>query len=319
MGSFIVIENRGSYLFFNTEDKILGKIPTPSNLASSKSDNHLHFGTPGYNPQAEKFIKEITGLSVYDFAKAKVFNMKAYGVSEKVHTSISAQDHIQLLIQEGTKQSGVREIVNRYMINNGLKSYNNLAIFLDFANNEIFVSPVSISGRSAIVHAYTHRDREKELKDKAFKILDRALENSKNYDAEKRNAYIETVLSVRSPSFQKLYRKKLLEEFSCKCAICDINVKELLIASHIVAYTDCANNEERVDNNNGLLLCPIHDDLFDKGYISFDSTGKIILPNPRFIPNELFELMNIDKNTRIDSKYLNPKRIAYLKRHKKIY
>lgn len=318
MGDFIVIENRGSTLIFNVEERILGKIPTPSNLDASKSDNHLHFGTPGSNPYAERLIEAITGVSVYDFDKNLTFDMKAYGVSEKVHTSISVQNHIQLLIQEGTKQSGVREIVSRYMIDKGEGSSKNLAIFLDFNNNEIFVSPVTITGRSAMIHDYSPRNKENDLKKKAFQVLDKALENSKKIDAEKRNAYIETVLSVRSPSFQKLYRKKLLEEFSCKCAICDINVKELLIASHIVAYTDCANNEERVDNNNGLLLCPIHDDLFDKGYISFDSTGKIILPNPRFIPNELFELMNIDKNTRIDSKYLNPKRIAYLKRHKKI-
>ncbi len=30
---------------------------------------------------------------------------------------------------------------------------------------------------------------------------------------------------------------------------------------------------------NGLLLCPNHDSLFDKGYISFEDNGKVIISN----------------------------------------
>ena len=37
--------------------------------------------------------------------------------------------------------------------------------------------------------------------------------------------------------------------------------------------------EEKTDVNNGLLLCPNHDKLFDLGYISFDNEGKILISN----------------------------------------
>ena len=50
--------------------------------------------------------------------------------------------------------------------------------------------------------------------------------------------------------------------------------------------------EERVDVNNGLLLCPNHDWLFDKGFISFDDTGAIIISSKLCHNNQVF--MNID-------------------------
>lgn len=50
--------------------------------------------------------------------------------------------------------------------------------------------------------------------------------------------------------------------------------------------------EERVDVNNGLLLCPNHDWLFDKGFISFDDNGVIMISGELRYNNKLF--MNID-------------------------
>lgn len=315
MINLIVIKHNQNNLFFNLKHKIMGRIPTPSNWNRLNTDNHLHFGTPGSDPLAEKYIKEITGLEVDEFAKNKVFKMTAYGKRVSVCTSLSTQGHIQLLIQDGSQRSGLREIINDYITNHKLTSFLDYGIFFDFSRNEIFISKILkntinyyiddtfVETEEATAHA----------KNKMSKIIENA--NKLFSDNEQKNAYINTMMSIRNPAFQKVYRNKLLKEFGCKCAICNINIKELLVASHIVAYTDCLNDEERIDSNNGLLLCPIHDDLFDKGYISFDSTGKIILPNNGLIPKELFEIMNIDSTTRIDSKFMNSKRIEYLKRH----
>ncbi|WP_373691251.1 HNH endonuclease [Peribacillus frigoritolerans] len=60
------------------------------------------------------------------------------------------------------------------------------------------------------------------------------------------------------------------------CKICGMNIRELLVASHIKPWKDC-NDNERIDFYNGLLLCPSHDAVFDSGYISFDSEGNIII------------------------------------------
>ncbi len=49
----------------------------------------------------------------------------------------------------------------------------------------------------------------------------------------------------------------------------------MLIASHIKPWRD-ADNQERLDTYNGLLLLPNYDKLFDLGYISFNPKGKIM-------------------------------------------
>ncbi|MBE5899656.1 MAG: hypothetical protein E7279_08650 [Lachnospiraceae bacterium] len=74
---------------------------------------------------------------------------------------------------------------------------------------------------------------------------------------------------------QSVFRERLLA-VRCKCALCNIDQEELLIASHIKPWSEC-NAEEKLDIENGLLLCPNHDKLFDKGYISFDNKGKIVV------------------------------------------
>ncbi|OCS89192.1 HNH endonuclease [Caryophanon latum] len=72
------------------------------------------------------------------------------------------------------------------------------------------------------------------------------------------------------------YKNELLKLWNNECAICKINIPDLLIASHAKPWRDC-NDDERVDPYNGLLLCAHHDALFDKGFISFDENGNIIL------------------------------------------
>ena len=51
---------------------------------------------------------------------------------------------------------------------------------------------------------------------------------------------------------------------------------EHLIASHIKPWRDCTN-DERLDGENGFLLTPTVDHLFDKGFISFERDGRLII------------------------------------------
>ncbi len=72
------------------------------------------------------------------------------------------------------------------------------------------------------------------------------------------------------------YRKRLIHRWEYKCAVTGFDKPQILIASHIVPWKD-ANNQERVDVNNGIILSPTYDALFDRHLISFEDTGKIIL------------------------------------------
>jgi len=47
------------------------------------------------------------------------------------------------------------------------------------------------------------------------------------------------------------------------------------VASHTKPWRD-STNDERLDGENGLLLTPTIDHLFDKGFISFEDNGLLI-------------------------------------------
>ena len=76
---------------------------------------------------------------------------------------------------------------------------------------------------------------------------------------------------------QGKFRKDLLNYWK-SCSITGFNNSRLLIASHIKPWRK-ANNKERLDVNNGLLLLPNYDKAFDLGYITFSNEGKILISN----------------------------------------
>lgn len=49
-----------------------------------------------------------------------------------------------------------------------------------------------------------------------------------------------------------------------------------LVASHCKPWRD-STNEERLDGENGLLLTPSIDHLFDRGFIGFEDSGRLII------------------------------------------
>ena len=55
-----------------------------------------------------------------------------------------------------------------------------------------------------------------------------------------------------------------------------VNRPEHLIASHCKPWRD-SDNAERPDGENGLLLTPSIDHLFDRGFISFENGGELLV------------------------------------------
>ncbi|WP_286968198.1 HNH endonuclease [Flavobacterium sp. UBA4854] len=74
---------------------------------------------------------------------------------------------------------------------------------------------------------------------------------------------------------QSNFRKNLLNSNKNQCLFTGINHEKLLVAGHIKPWS-ISNNDERVDPNNGILLSPTFDKLFDKYYISFDPNGYVL-------------------------------------------
>ena len=76
---------------------------------------------------------------------------------------------------------------------------------------------------------------------------------------------------------QGAYRDKLLEECPF-CPITMINDERLLIASHIKPWA-VATDKEKIDHKNGLILSPLYDKLFDRGFMTFTEDRRIKLSN----------------------------------------
>jgi hypothetical protein len=76
---------------------------------------------------------------------------------------------------------------------------------------------------------------------------------------------------------QGKYRTQLIEIWR-KCAVTEFERIDLLVASHIKPWK-LSTESERVDPFNGLLLTPNLDKLFDRGYISFEDNGLIVISN----------------------------------------
>ena len=101
-------------------------------------------------------------------------------------------------------------------------------------------------------------------------------ENEEKYKVRKIPNETERKGLVTSRIGQGAYRKSVLFRWDFKCAVTKYNKPDILIASHIVPWKD-ASNEERLDVDNGILLSPNYDALFDQHLISFENNGKIIL------------------------------------------
>ena len=68
-----------------------------------------------------------------------------------------------------------------------------------------------------------------------------------------------------------------VQQHESRCRITGVDKIEHLIASHCKPWRDCESNEERLDGENGLLLTPSVDRLFDRGFISFENDGTLLV------------------------------------------
>ena len=104
------------------------------------------------------------------------------------------------------------------------------------------------------------------------------------------------------------FRENVLKLYP-KCPVTGINIKCVLKASHIKPWKD-SDNRERLDPFNGLMLAAHVDALFDKGFISFNDGGSLIISDE--IKDEIKSL-KIDSTQKIT---IYEKNKSYLKWHR---
>ena len=111
----------------------------------------------------------------------------------------------------------------------------------------------------------------------------------------------------------------LMNSKKCQIKNYNINIKECLVVSHIVPVNEIIHNnllssDEKVkqikDRNNVLLLCNLHDKLFDRHLITFKDNGEII--KSKIILN--LDAYNLKENVSYFN--FNCKMLANIKKHR---
>jgi hypothetical protein len=78
---------------------------------------------------------------------------------------------------------------------------------------------------------------------------------------------------------QDIFRDRLMTYWQGRCPLTGITDPEILRASHIIPWKDCASDADRLDVHHGLLFWALWDAAVDRGLETFDDDGR-----PQFSP-----------------------------------
>lgn len=84
---------------------------------------------------------------------------------------------------------------------------------------------------------------------------------------------IEREALVRVRVNQSFFRRRILSAYEFRCCVTGLNVRELLVASHITPWSEDLAN--RLNTRNGLCLNPLHDRLFDRHLMCVDPDFRV--------------------------------------------
>jgi putative restriction endonuclease len=93
---------------------------------------------------------------------------------------------------------------------------------------------------------------------------------------------------IRARRGQRLFKDRVME-IETRCRITGVTNPIHLVASHCKPWRD-STNEERINGENGLLLTPTLDHLFDRGFIGFEDNGTLILSPVAHRPSKRWAL-----------------------------
>lgn len=112
---------------------------------------------------------------------------------------------------------------------------------------------------------------------------------------------------------QSLFKRRLLQ-VEKHCRLTNIADLRFLRASHIRPWSKCESGHERVDGNNGLLLSPTADLLFDRGWITFEDRGALVCSSG--LPKSVIDRIGIDLRSGKKCGAFNSTQARYLEFHR---
>lgn len=109
--------------------------------------------------------------------------------------------------------------------------------------------------------------------------------------------------------WQGAYRNEVLRIWGA-CAVTGCRTPSLLTASHIKPVIYCTE-AEKMDPYNGILLSKVFDALFDRGLVTFENDGRILISSS--LPGDELNRLQIKRDIVIK---LHPRQIPYLNFHR---
>ncbi|MBZ9626651.1 HNH endonuclease [Psychroflexus sp. CAK1W] len=129
-----------------------------------------------------------------------------------------------------------------------------------------------------------------------------------NQEINKNNNPTESKNNIKVRAYQNKLREIVLDNYNSTCSICEINKSDLLVCSHIKPWM--ADKEQRLNPQNAICFCVLHDKMFARGYFSIDSKYNIIF-GPKS-DNQIKKLLN---NLKFKEPKVNKPDISFLEYH----
>ena len=193
---------------------------------------------------------------------------------------------------------------------NGLQSVYLTQVSAGFASTLFALIGKETTGVADAGHEISKMERDSPAPERDIEEWERRVEVAIVADAAIRET--ERTALVQARRGQGLFRDNV-RAVERACRITHVERMEHLIASHVQPWRD-SSNEQRIDGENGLLLTPTVDHLFDKGFISFEDSGQLIV-SPVADQRSL-KRMGIDTERRVNVGAFSEGQRRYLEFHR---
>lgn len=121
----------------------------------------------------------------------------------------------------------------------------------------------------------------------------------------------QTVLARKG---QGLFKTNVIAHGGNVCRLTGVANPALLVASHIKPWRMCETSAERLDGANGLLLAAHVDRLFDRGFISFEDDGRVLVSSA--IDELDLQRMGLNRISEIICDGISDEQYAYINYHR---
>jgi putative restriction endonuclease len=88
---------------------------------------------------------------------------------------------------------------------------------------------------------------------------------------------------------QEYFRRMILANYGGCCALTGIDIPQLLLASHIIPWSDKSHKLERLNPCNGICLSALYDKAFDQGLITISPDDYSVILSSALRENETKE------------------------------